>query len=1252
MSRLSMLDSFSPRRSRTQRRDRCQSDRNRRLFLENLEARQMLAADVAISKVDSIDPVPVGNSFTYTITVVNNGPDAAADVQFFDTTPANTTKLSFSQTSGPAFTLGGNASSSTGSIASLASGATATFELLVRVNPGVANNTTITNNVAVATGTEDSDPNNNIDSESTTAQNTSLPNLQVTKTDSPTTVTAGSNLTYTIVVSNIGAAEAQNIDLTDVLPVGTTFVSFTAPAGWTATTPAVGGTGTVSASADGLAAGTDATFTLVANVNANVADASSISNTAEVVTTSVDTDTGNNADTEATTVSTSADLSVTKSDSPDPVAVDGEITYTVTVTNNGPSDAQSVSLSDVIPTGTTFVELIQNSGPAFTLSTPAVGGTGTATATLATLASGASATFTFTVDVDASVASGATITNTAVVASTTADANLDNNTDVETTIVTDAVEADLQVTKTDSPDAVTAGTNLTYTITVSNVGGADALNVDLTDAVPAGTTFVSLSAPAGWTTTTPAVGGTGDLTASLATLAAGADATFTLVVNVNASTLDGTSLSNTAIVATTSAEASTANNSDTEATAVVASADLSVTKTDSPDPVAAGGSLSYTITVTNAGPSDAQSVTLSDVIPTNTTFASLLQGSGPAFALTTPAVGGTGTATGTVATLAAGASATFTFVVTVDAGVSGGTTISNTAAVASVTADADAANNSDTETTTVTADAQADLQVTKTDSPATVVAGENLTYSITVANIGTEAAQNVQLSDVVPTGTTFVSLSAPAGWTSTTPAVGGTGTINSSIASLAAGASATFTVVVRVNANVLAGTQISNTATATTASADANAVNNTDIEVSDVTAEADVSVTKTDTPNPVVPGGNITYTITVSNTGSSDAQAVLLSDLVPTDTTFVSLAQNSGAAFTLSSPAVGGTGTASASIATLAAGASATFTLVVAVDAGVLDGTTISNTATVATTTADVNAANNTDTETTIVQEEVVIDCPEDSAQLIDDPNLPGRKILLICGTSDHDHILIEPRPSNKLQIRVKNTGRLLGIFPAGPISRIVALGHEGNDVIFVNSRIGKNVELHGNEGHDKLVGAKGHDDLFGGEGNDTLLGGNGHDRLFGGSGDDHMKGGSGRDTLFGEAGNDFLFGDSGNDILLGDEGDDHLFGGTGRDLMIGGEGRDRVLGQTDDDILIGGTTDFDFDEAALLDILIQWSTRASFNSRIADLEATLNESTVFDDGEQDELNGAAGRDWFLDFALEDRLVGFSGNKRTGDRRN
>jgi uncharacterized repeat protein (TIGR01451 family) len=203
-----------------------------------------------------------------------------------------------------------------------------------------------------------------------------------------------------------------------------------------------------------------------------------------------------------------------------------------------------------------------------------------------------------------------------------------------------------------------------------------------------------------------------------------------------------------------------------------------------------GQNLTYTLTVSNAGPDAASSASLPDVLPAGTTFVSFVQTSGPAATLTTPPVGGTGTVIATLATLASGATATFALTANVNAATPAGTIITNTATVTSITSDPSPANNSATTTTTVTG-TSADLLVTKT-GPATVISGQNLTYTLTVSNAGPDAASSASLPDVLPAGTTFVSFvqtSGPAA-TLTTPPVGGTGTVIATWATLASGATA------------------------------------------------------------------------------------------------------------------------------------------------------------------------------------------------------------------------------------------------------------------------------------------------------------------------------------------------------------------------------------------------------------------------------------------------------------------------------
>jgi uncharacterized repeat protein (TIGR01451 family) len=182
--------------------------------------------------------------------------------------------------------------------------------------------------------------------------------------------------------------------------------------------------------------------------------------------------------------------------------------------------------------------------------------------------------------------------------------------------------------------------------------------------------------------------------------------------------------------------------------------------------------------------------------------------------------------------------------------------------------------------------AAADIFVTKTETPDPVVAGENVTYSITISNAGPDAATNVGFADPIPSGTTFVSLTQNSGpaFMTTTPPVGGTGTAAGSTGSMANGATATFTLVVRVNSNVPQGGTLTNTVSISSGS-DSTPANNSDTETTAVVARADLSMSSSDSPEPVLRGGNITYTLRVRNDGPSDAQNVSLSNAIPSGTT-------------------------------------------------------------------------------------------------------------------------------------------------------------------------------------------------------------------------------------------------------------------------------------------------------------------------------------------------------------------------------
>jgi uncharacterized repeat protein (TIGR01451 family) len=377
--------------------------------------------------------------------------------------------------------------------------------------------------------------------------------------------------------------------------------------------------------------------------------------------------------------------------------------------------------------------------------------------------------------------------------------------------------ADLSLTKTDSPDPVAAGTNLTYTITVTNSGPDVAENVSWSDTLPAGTTFTSLSAPGGWSCTTPAVGAGGTVTCSIASLPV-ASPVFTLTVGVAPAVSSGTVLSNTATVSSTTAEGNPGNESGNATTTVSAVTGLGIAKTDNGnDPVVAGTNLTYTITVSNSGPSNAANVGFSDPLPADTTFVSLASPGG--WSCTTPAVGANGTVSCSIASLPVTAGVDFTLVVAVGASVPANTVLSNTASI-DITTLAAGPIASATETTTVIAPTLVSATKSVTGS---FQAGGTVFYNIVLSNASTADQADLagdEFTDVLPASMGLVAASASAG---TATANLGTNTVTWN-GVIPGGGSVTITIEAVLAAGLALGTEIENQGT-TSSDADGNGTN-------------------------------------------------------------------------------------------------------------------------------------------------------------------------------------------------------------------------------------------------------------------------------------------------------------------------------------------------------------------------------------------------------------------------------------------
>jgi Ca2+-binding RTX toxin-like protein len=226
---------------------------------------------------------------------------------------------------------------------------------------------------------------------------------------------------------------------------------------------------------------------------------------------------------------------------------------------------------------------------------------------------------------------------------------------------------------------------------------------------------------------------------------------------------------------------------------------------------------------------------------------------------------------------------------------------------------------------------------------------------------------------------------------------------------------------------------------------------------------------------------------------------------------------------------------------------------------------------------------------------------------------------------------------------------------PFSGVTKIVADGGLGNDVITVNAGVVVPVDLRGGDGNDQLTagggpatlsGGAGDDTLVAGaaaavlngdDGNDVLTGGAAADVLSGGAGNDTLSGGASNDTLSGGVGDDVLSGDAGNDTITGDDGNDSIVGGIGDDTIDGGAGRDTLSGGDGNDVLTGGDDN---------DLLSGDAGNDSLNGNAGDdvVYGGIGNDTLLGESGNDQLYGESDNDSIVGGIGDDTLSGGAGN--------
>ncbi|HEY4688986.1 MAG TPA: hypothetical protein VIK33_06720 [Anaerolineae bacterium] len=460
------------------------------------------ASQLSISKIASPDPAESGQPIAYTLTVTNTGNAATSGLIVTDALPLNT---AFGSASAGSVQSSGRI---TWTLAPLAPGASTGVTFTAIVASPLITGTLITN--ADYGAVADNSINTATGSPVTVVAH-SRPRLNISKSG-PAVIGLGTNVMYSVLVTNSGTTDALGVTLTDNLPDALNFASFSASSAVTQTA----GPDPLGFDLGPLPPGGSHTIWITTTAPLTLTTGTLLTNTASVATTTPGEDASDNTAQHVATVS-GVMLDVRKTANASTVAPAGTIVYTIEYSNTGTAMATGVVVSDTYDPNVTFV----SANPA-----PNIGNN--VWNTPGTLNAGERRTIVVTVTVAPALPNGTPITNRAQVSA----AGAASAQAIHVVNVTSA--AVLTIDKT-GHGATMPGYTVVYRLNYANIGNAPATNARVTETYPSGLTFVAASpAPSA-----------GNNVWNLGTIVPPANGTIVVTLTVGVGVPFGTLLTNT-----------------------------------------------------------------------------------------------------------------------------------------------------------------------------------------------------------------------------------------------------------------------------------------------------------------------------------------------------------------------------------------------------------------------------------------------------------------------------------------------------------------------------------------------------------------------------------------------------------------------------------------------------------------------------------------------------------------------------------
>ncbi|WP_417255079.1 SdrD B-like domain-containing protein [Celeribacter sp.] len=839
------------------------------------------------------DPTPAGGYVTYNVTVENNdtGAGASAATQLALDIPAGSELTSVTNTSCSATFPVDGPTTLTCNIPALAEGEAFSLEAVV----GTSTAGTIDVGFSLP---DDGDDTNNALTETTTILNGADVALEIS---GPTDAVSGQVVTYTYTLENSGPDDAKDmvVEIPDISGLDVT----NAPSYCSASS----GGGYLCTISSDIANGDTFSF----DVTGQITIAGDGSDLSVAGTTSVGSDTDptsprdpltdNNTDTFGTTIAVGSDVAISKtSNAPDPTLVGSEVVFTLAPSYTG-GVPYGLEITDTVPEQYHIDQVEVLSGG---WDCDVSGQVVSCERGVSGLAAGSDVPL-GDILIHTTVVDDGTPENTATISSTTDDPHPGNNEGSDGGSTIEAPFVDLAVTKTGpDPALVVVGNEYDFRLRTQNTGNSDFYGtIYMTDSLPAGMTYTG-SSGSGWTCS-PAAPAPGPVDVVCErTYEAGTTGPFEagdytpFAVITTEATQSGRLVNNASVSSPEYPGAGNTTSYEVDSSFDTASADLTLIKTAALPSLNAGDIQTYTIEVVNDGPTTSADVEVTDSLTslinssTGATGAGLVSVTAPAGATCSTSSSGSRSIAlscefATLPVCAAGSDCPEIEVQVRPGGDAGDR--SNTAQVISTTvADPDLTNNDSTATFEIVA--RTDVTVTKTATPTTAIAGQNLTYIVAARNpsspVALSAAENVTIIDNLPDGLLFMSATPQNGSCSTTPTAGsitaaGNNEVICNLGSVASGGQRTVQIVVQPT-EAFVGTSIENSATVTTNTPETDS-NNNDASVS-TSVDAplyDLQVNKVDSIDPVATDQDVTYTVTIQNNGPSAAENVTVADLMP-----------------------------------------------------------------------------------------------------------------------------------------------------------------------------------------------------------------------------------------------------------------------------------------------------------------------------------------------------------------------------------